>query len=79
MEGDLTVELEFGHGSTFFIFAAIERDKTGDPMTKRVLVVDDHDDNRQILHALLTSAGFDMMEAAMGKKDWPRRQHIAPT
>ena len=33
---------------------------------KRILVVEDQEDNRQILRDLLTNAGFDMIEAENG-------------
>jgi len=36
-------------------------------MTKRILVVEDHEDNRQILRVLLGSAGYDMIEAHDGE------------
>jgi two-component system cell cycle response regulator DivK len=36
-------------------------------MTKRVLVVEDQEDNRQILRDLLASAGFEMIEAIDGE------------
>ena len=35
-------------------------------MSKRILVVEDHDDNRRILRDLLTSAGYEMIEAVTG-------------
>jgi two-component system cell cycle response regulator DivK len=35
-------------------------------MSKRILVVEDHEDNRQILRDLLSSGGFDMIEAENG-------------
>jgi two-component system cell cycle response regulator DivK len=35
-------------------------------MSKRILIVEDQEDNRQILRDLLTSAGFDMIEAENG-------------
>jgi len=35
-------------------------------MTKRILVVEDTEDNRQILRDLLTAAGFEMVEAEDG-------------
>ncbi len=35
-------------------------------MTKRILVVEDHEDNRQILRDLLGAAGFEMIEAHDG-------------
>jgi two-component system, cell cycle response regulator DivK len=36
-------------------------------MTKRILVVEDQEDNRQILRDLLGSAGYDMTEAGDGE------------
>jgi len=35
-------------------------------MTKRILVVEDTEDNRHIIRDLLTSAGFEMIEAVTG-------------
>jgi len=35
-------------------------------MTKRILVVEDTEDNRQIMRDLLTAAGFEMIEAVDG-------------
>ena len=42
-------------------------------MTKRILVVEDQEDNRQILRDLLASAGFDMIEAEDGGAGSRRR------
>jgi two-component system cell cycle response regulator DivK len=36
-------------------------------MTKRILVVEDQEDNRQILRDLLASAGYEMTEAGDGE------------
>jgi two-component system cell cycle response regulator DivK len=36
-------------------------------MSKRILVVEDHEDNRQILRDLLASAGYEMLEAEDGE------------
>ncbi len=36
-------------------------------MSKRILVVEDQEDNRQILRDLLTSAGFEVIEAVDGE------------
>jgi two-component system cell cycle response regulator DivK len=36
-------------------------------MSKRILVVEDTEDNRQILRDLLTSAGFELIEATDGE------------
>ncbi|MBI2524572.1 MAG: response regulator [Candidatus Rokubacteria bacterium] len=37
-------------------------------MSGRILVVDDHDENRRILHDLLDGAGFELLEAATGEE-----------
>src|SRR4051812_13099971 len=37
-------------------------------MTKRILVVEDQEDNRQILRDLLANAGFEMIEAEDGEQ-----------
>jgi two-component system, cell cycle response regulator DivK len=37
-------------------------------MTKRILVVEDTEDNRQILRDLLTAAGYDLVEAVDGEE-----------
>lgn len=37
-------------------------------MSKRILVVEDTEDNRRILRDLLTRAGFDVVEATDGEK-----------
>ena len=36
-------------------------------MSKQILVIEDHEDNRRILRDLLTSAGFDVVEATTGE------------
>ena len=37
-------------------------------MTKRILVVEDTEDNRQIIRDLLTNAGYDIVEAVTGEE-----------
>jgi two-component system cell cycle response regulator DivK len=37
-------------------------------MNRRILVVEDHEDNRQILRDLLSSRGYDMVEAEDGEQ-----------
>ena len=37
-------------------------------MSKRILVVEDQEDNRRILRDLLTSAGYEMIEAVTGEE-----------
>jgi len=36
-------------------------------MSKRILAVEDHEENRRIIRDLLTSAGFEMIEALTGE------------
>ena len=47
-------------------------------MKKRILVVEDQLDNRQILHDLLTNAGFDIVEAINGEKAIASAQESRP-
>ena len=47
-------------------------------MKKRILVVEDQLDNRQILHDLLTNAGFDIVEAENGEEAIASAQAIRP-
>ena len=35
---------------------------------KRILVIDDHEDNRKILNDLLASAGYEIVEAVTGRE-----------
>ena len=37
-------------------------------MSRRVLVVEDHEDNRRILRDLLEHAGYEMIEAVTGEE-----------
>jgi two-component system cell cycle response regulator DivK len=37
-------------------------------MSKRILVVEDQEDNRRILRDLLTASGFDLIEAGTGEE-----------
>lgn len=37
-------------------------------MSKRILVVEDQEDNRRIMHDLLSDAGFEVLEAVSGDK-----------
>jgi two-component system cell cycle response regulator DivK len=36
-------------------------------MSRRVLVIEDHEDNRRIVRDLLTSAGYELLEATTGE------------
>ena len=48
-------------------------------MSKRILIVEDQEDNRKILRDLLTSADFDLMEAATGEEGVAWRRRSVPT
>ena len=49
-----------GQGSTFRFTLPVAAERAGRPgMTKRILVVEDQEDNRRILRDLLTSAGYE--------------------
>lgn len=37
-------------------------------MSKRVLVIEDHEDNRKIVRDLLTASGYEMLEANTGEE-----------
>ncbi len=37
-------------------------------MSKRILVIEDHEDNRRIIRDLLTSAGYETIEAVTGEE-----------
>ena len=47
-------------------------------MSKRILVVEDHEDNRQILRDLLGAAGFEMIEAHDGESAHPTAAAAKP-
>ena len=66
------MELNPGKGSTFRFTLPISRRATvGGMMSKRILVVEDQEDNRRILRDLLTSAGYEMIEAVTGEQGLP--------
>jgi two-component system, cell cycle response regulator DivK len=37
-------------------------------VSRRILVVEDHEENRRIMHDLLTAAGYEMIEALTGEE-----------
>ena len=39
-------------------------------MSRRILVVEDHEENRRIMRDLLTAAGYEMLEAHTGEEEW---------
>lgn len=81
MGGDITVESELDVGTTFVVtlrLKVLDRVATSvrtqrvvglepDQLDVRVLVVDDVTENRHILSALLTDAGFTVAEASTGR------------
>src|SRR5262249_16027062 len=50
-----------------FHAAGVGRSASGQRMSKRILVVEDQPDNRQILRDLLTNADFEVLEAVDGE------------
>ena len=48
-------------------------------MSKRILVIEDTEDNRQIIRDLLTSFDYELIEAVDGPREWRRRRAIIPT
>ena len=47
--------------------------------TKRILVVEDQEDNRRILRDLLTSVGYELIEAVTGEEGVRRPRRTART
>ena len=47
-------------------------------MSRRILIVDDHEDNRRILRDLLGSAGFEVLEATTGEEAVAQAQATVP-
>lgn len=37
-------------------------------MNEKIMVVDDHDDTREVIHVLLTNEGYQIIEAKNGKE-----------
>ena len=68
--GRIWVESELGRGSTFSSSPSGRRRTAGEArMSKRILVVEDQEDNRRILRDLLDAApGYEMIEAENGEE-----------
>jgi two-component system cell cycle response regulator DivK len=57
-----------GRIDVLFHRATARRTAGGASMSKRILVIEDHEENRRILRILLASAGFEMIEAVTGEE-----------
>ena len=68
----LTVASVIGHGSTFQVDIPVHTGQhEGGVQCKRILVVEDTEDNRQILRDLFGSAGYEIIEAPMAPRASP--------
>ena len=47
-------------------------------MSRRILVVEDHEENRRILRDLLTASGYEMLEALTGEEGVARAEAERP-
>ena len=47
-------------------------------MSRRILVVEDHEENRNIMRDLLTAAGYEMLEALTGEEGVARAESERP-
>ncbi len=92
MGSELQVKSEYGKGSTFFFDlvlpvvaaeAELKSTRTGEIIgykgsMKKVLVVDDKQLNRSLLHGLLDPLGFEIIEAQNGQEEIEKAREIKP-